>query len=241
MMKKILLLDIENQTKKLKELTTLLTQYDQIILVYASSNLQISLNDLLELSCAIQQQKLMIMKMPTSGADSADFGLTFIAGRLSVELEKGSSVDVMSDDKKLSYAVELLKTIGINSKQIKQPQQVECHQVSQIPHKSDIFKASEVSSSTTAKKDIYNSQYLAKHPHLSNLKKYCDYLMKIKNNKPSKLDALKNSIKSVLKVQNDSTVLNILNLLKKYKIVVEQENRLTYNMVEINRWHQIKP
>jgi len=43
-MQNILLLDIENQPKKIRELRTLLKQYDQVILVYAHSNLNIALD-----------------------------------------------------------------------------------------------------------------------------------------------------------------------------------------------------
>jgi hypothetical protein len=55
------------------------------------------------LSLAIQDKRLLIIKMPKIGKDSADFGLTFIAGRLSVQLGKGSLIDVMSNDTAMSY------------------------------------------------------------------------------------------------------------------------------------------
>ena len=112
-MKKVLLLDIENQSKKLRELTILLEQYHQVILVYATSNLVIALDDLMIFSQAIQEQRLLVIKMPKAGVNSADFGLTFIAGRLSATLEQGSCVDVMSNDKEMSYAVELLSQVEI--------------------------------------------------------------------------------------------------------------------------------
>ena len=58
--------------------------------------------------------------MPKTGANSADFGLTFIAGRLSAQLGKGSLIDVMSNDTAMSYAVELLDQVGIQSTLLKQ-------------------------------------------------------------------------------------------------------------------------
>ena len=43
-MQNILLLDIENQPKKVRELNFLLKQYSQVILVYANSHLNIALD-----------------------------------------------------------------------------------------------------------------------------------------------------------------------------------------------------
>jgi len=314
-MQNILLLDIENQPKKVRELNFLLKQYSQVILVYANSHLNIALDDLMELSLAIQDKRLLIIKMPKTGANSADFGLTFIAGRLSAQLDKGSSIDVMSNDAAMSYAVELLEQVGIQSAQLKQqltepkkmvevavttietkinPLQVTfvddtIHKAVQLllknqPKKSksllkslmswcslnqqqaedmllDLQKLQMVSikqnkleyhqkqmkkflqvngTKAVSDDDKMTMAYIKERPHLMHIKQYCDYLSKVNNNKPSKLETLSNSIKAALKFENQAQITHMLNLLKKYQIVQIQENKPVYLQNNIDLWAMLK-
>jgi hypothetical protein len=316
-MKKVLLLDIENQSKKLRELTILLEQYHQVILVYATSNLVIALDDLMIFSQAIQEQRLLVIKMPKAGVNSADFGLTFIAGRLSATLEQGSCVDVMSNDKEMSYAVELLSQVGIQSIQLKQliespknpepilvTQEKIVNQQESIPLVTqDITRVLEILVKNKPKKQKslkkslvvwcqidkgkanimiqtlqrmscimikedkikYNEQtiqsvllqsckkidispiademtmaYISVRPHLMRVKQYCNYLEKIKNNKPTKQSGLENSLKSVLKLEQDAPVKNMINLLKKHKIIQIDGQKIIYQVDSIMQWASIK-
>lgn len=109
-MKKILLLDIENIQKNEQELIQLLTQYQQIYLVYAKSPISISLDHLLTFASFIEKKRLVLIKMPKIGKDAADFGLAFLAGQLSIQLNaKEEAIDIMSNDKALEYIVDLLQ------------------------------------------------------------------------------------------------------------------------------------
>ena len=310
-MQKILLLDIENQPKKVRELNFLLKQYSQVIVVYANSNLNIALDDLMELSLAIQDKRLLIIKMPKTGANSADFGLTFIAGRLSAQLEKGSSIDVMSNDTAMSYAVELLGQIGIQSTHIKQlaePIKVEQSQLAvqeikikskppievnvdkkvlQLLAKNQPKKPKSLLKSLMSwcnlnlqqaeilleklqqikvvvieqNKCEYNKKELKKalgqgnlntpsqrltmteielRPHLMRIKQYCDYLSKVTNNKPSKIDSLSNSIKALFKFEKDEHVQQMINLLKKHQIIQLNAQKIVYLQSNIDIWSTIK-
>lgn len=318
MNKKILLLDIENQPKKIKELLLLLQQYTQVIVVYANTNLSVGLDDLLELSTAIHEQRLMIVKMPKAGANSADFGLTFIAGRLSAQLEKGSSIDVMSNDHALSYAVGLLDQIGIPSLQIRHPlenaKKTELIHTD-VTHIQDIkTKQENISDDSVqavlklllknqpkkyktlvkliaclcnfSKKQTENMiqhlqgigvisiqdnklqyaekqmkkilsknktqliseltdnkmtmPYIQVRPHLLRIKQYCDYLAKMVNSKPSKIETLSNSLKAVLKFENEAQVEHMLNLLKKHQILKFDENKIMYMQENIQLWSMLK-
>ena len=310
-MQNILLLDIENQPKKIRELNFLLKQYSQVIVVYANSNLNIALDDLMELSLAIQDKRLLIIKMPKTGANSADFGLTFIAGRLSAQLEKGSSIDVMSNDTAMSYAVELLGQIGIQSTHIKQlaePVKIEHSQLAvqeikikpkpqievnvdkkvlQLLAKNQPKKPKSLLKSLMSwcnlnlqqaeilleklqqikvvvieqNKCEYNKKELKKalgqgnlntpsqrltmteielRPHLMRIKQYCDYLSKVTNNKPSKIDSLSNSIKALFKFEKDEHVQQMINLLKKHQIIQLNAQKIVYLQSNIDIWSTIK-
>ena len=310
-MQNILLLDIENQPKKVRELNFLLKQYSQVILVYANSHLNIALDDLMELSLAIQDKRLLIIKMPKTGANSADFGLTFIAGRLSAQLEKGGSIDVMSNDTAMSYAVELLGQIGIQSTHIKQlaePVKIEQSQLAvqeikikpkpqievnvdkkvlQLLAKNQPKKPKSLLKSLMSwcnlnlqqaeilleklqqikvvvieqNKCEYNKKELKKalgqgnlnttsprltmteielRPHLMRIKQYCDYLSKVTNNKPSKIDTLSNSIKALFKFEKDEHVQQMINLLKKHQIIQLNAQKIVYLQSNIDIWSTIK-
>ncbi len=108
----ILLIDLENCQGHVDCLMDDLNQYSKVILCYAKTSARVPLDWLLSLSEVIQQGKLEIVKMAQVGKDSADFGLSFLAGRLSVQLLESSHFVILSDDKALDYVVQLLVTYG---------------------------------------------------------------------------------------------------------------------------------
>lgn len=108
----ILLIDLENCQGHVDCLMDDLNQYSKVILCYAKTSARVPLDWLLSLSEVIQQSKLEIVKMAQVGKDSADFGLSFLAGRLSVQLLEPSHFVILSDDKALDYVVQLLTTYG---------------------------------------------------------------------------------------------------------------------------------
>lgn len=108
----ILLIDLENCQGHVDCLMEDLKQFSKVILCYAKTNAKIPLDWLVALSQVIQQGRLEILKMSHSGKDSADFGLSFLAGRLSVELSQPSHFVILSDDKALDYVISLLNHYG---------------------------------------------------------------------------------------------------------------------------------
>lgn len=108
----ILLIDLENCQGHIEWLMDDLQQFSRVILCYARTNAKIPLDWLTVLSHVIQQGRLEILKMSQVGKDSADFGLSFLAGRLSVQLSQPSHFIILSDDKALDYVIDLLTTYG---------------------------------------------------------------------------------------------------------------------------------
>lgn len=220
MNQKILLLDIENQPKKIRELNNLLEQYSQVILVYANSHLNIALDDLTALSLAIQEKRLLIIKMPKAGANSADFGLTFIAGRLSAQLENGSSIDVMSNDNAMSYAVELLEQIGIQSVQLKQP--------------LDVVKTVESNSIFNEKKTEIELKLQSKPQQTTideNVKKALQFLPK---NQPKKQKSLIKALISWCNL-NQKQAEKVLKQLENLGVITCNENKLIYDANQLKK------
>lgn len=119
-MKKVLLLDIENIQKNEQELVQLLKEYQQVYLVYAKSPTTLTLDGLLTFVPLINEKRLVLVKMPKMGKDSADFGLAFLAGQLSIQLNPDEyNIKIMSNDKALDYVVDLLKIMQFDVEQIK--------------------------------------------------------------------------------------------------------------------------
>lgn len=140
-MKKILLLDIENLHKTEKELLKYLSQYQLIYLVYAKSPVNFSLDGLVKLAPFVMNGKLKILKMPKLGKDAADFGLAFIAGQLSVQMQaKEYCFDVMSNDHSMEYVVDLLKLAQFDVKIIHEKPLIAYQQIQEIKSEFNLNK-----------------------------------------------------------------------------------------------------
>ena len=217
--KKILLLDIENIHQTETQLLKLLKTYHAVYLVYAKSPVALSLDALTLLSPFVTQKKLVIIKMPKIGKDAADIGLAFLAGQLSIQMNKNETVfDVMSNDGILDYVVSLLDVMGFKASQIKHP----------VVQKSD--------KNPSVKITLPEPEEFDQKPHLQKIKHYCDYLKKCSNNKPSKISALLNSVQSVLKSEKITQSDDFINLLKKWNILKQNGESIVYSQEIIDAW-----
>lgn len=308
-MKKVLLLDIENLHKSEKELLKYLSEYQFVYLVYAKSPINLSLDGLQMLSDFVSKKKLVLIKMPKIGPDAADFGLAFLAGQLSIQMDKSNvEFDVMSNDKKIEYIVDLLTVMGFKSQQLKrdllsspskefklinqetdlssdelkpllfaiqlllknQPkqfnslnnalkswlkgytsntrkiiEQLKDYQLIQIKDQTvsyelsrmkDALKFREKGEVQALSKALPSVDEIQIKPHLQRVKQYCDYLSKISNNKPAKLNSLLNSIQSVLKLNAQQLAQDFINILIKQNIVKQESTKLIYNDSLIEAW-----
>ena len=202
-MKKILLLDIENSHKTENEIQQFLSQYQYVYLVYAKSPMCISLDGLVALSPYVMNEKLKIFKMPKMGKDSADFGLTFIAGQLSTQVKADEySFDIMSNDKKFEYIVDLLTNLHFQAVQIK-------HEV--------VANKSQKPEKCTEKISKKEQEQLLKVVNL------------LKNTSPKKLVGLQNCLKSWLKI-TETAVKAQIELLKKYQLIRIEHDAVSYSL-----------
>ena len=70
------------------------------------------------LSAMINVGKLKIFKMPNSGKNAADFGISFYAGVLTQQLQQEVKFVIVSNDKDLDHVVNLLKSQGRSAERI---------------------------------------------------------------------------------------------------------------------------
>ncbi|MBF7683734.1 hypothetical protein I2F27_10445 [Acinetobacter sp. B5B] len=266
-MNKILLIDIENCGRALHQLQSSLNDYAQVYVVYATSNVNFSLDELHEFLPFIQAGRFHVLKMSKVGKDAADFGLAFWAGKLSQQYHAQEVVfEIVSHDHAMQYVSELLQQQGFHV-DVKQ-QLVEnledvlwvklLHTWSKVQNKPTTSEACVNAICSWVKVDRVQAERLLqrliaqKHflvnkkttqvsqkPHLQFLHDYCCYLAKQKS-KPTTKKALCNSIKNVMRIEHEQTLKDRFNLLCKHCIVAvnDQNNKLQYNMNVISRYAQ---
>ena len=263
-MNKILLIDIENCGHALHQLEEKLQTYTQIYVVYATSNVNLSLDGLYLLIPFIQNQRFHLVKMPTVGKDAADFGLAFIAGQLSQQYQPiDTSFEIISNDHAMDYVAELLQRqnfeVEVKKKAVQTSDILEklvstLAKVNNKPTSEEAFLNSIMS---WTKVDRTQANLLLKQvlqlgvltadekekivpqvkPHLVFLQQYCQYLFN-QNNRPATQKTLLNSIKTVMNIEKETTLIDRYNLLVKHKIVIqnEQNNKVQYNLEEIKKY-----
>jgi hypothetical protein len=117
----VLLIDLENCPSQINELLENLKNYSQVVICYAQSGAKIPIDWILPLTKVVNDDHLKIIKMPTIGKNSADFGIAFWAGVLMARINEQTHFDIISNDTDLDYVVELLNAEQCVAKRIGKP------------------------------------------------------------------------------------------------------------------------
>ncbi len=137
-----ILIDAENIDCTTKMLLDCLNKYEKVYLVFAHLLKKLSFNDLADLCHYIKDGRLNIIKMDSIGPNSADMGLSFIAGKLSSVMEFGSHIEILSKDQLFSNTVSLLKRSGFSARQVrfyaKKNEFPELHEFPELPEPLEI-------------------------------------------------------------------------------------------------------
>ena len=105
---RVLLIDLENCPNQVQQLMENLEKYSHVVVCYAQSGAKIPLDWVIPLTTTVNDDRLKIVKMPNSGKNSADFGITFWAGILMAQLPLQAHFDIVSNDTDLDHVVSLL-------------------------------------------------------------------------------------------------------------------------------------
>lgn len=114
---RILLIDIDNCPSEINKIIENLNIYTRIIICYGGQIPKISLNLVVLLADAIHEKKLEIIGMTKKGKNAADFGLCFLAGRLSAQMPQAEFL-ILSNDSDLDHVVNMLKDFKHSVKRI---------------------------------------------------------------------------------------------------------------------------
>ena len=107
---RVLLVDLDNCPKQMEHLHHSIEQFTRVIACYGGTEPKVPLNIVTFLAQAINSGRLEIVGMEKNGKNAADFGLTFWAGRLMAELPPETDFTILSQDKDLDHAVNLLRS-----------------------------------------------------------------------------------------------------------------------------------
>jgi hypothetical protein len=211
-MPRVLLIDLENCPSQIHQLMSDLEQYSQIVVCYAQSGAKIPIDWIMALTATINNNKLKLVKMPTVGKNSADFGITFWAGVLMAQLPPQTHFDIVSNDTDLDYLVSLLisqqrsaKRVGIKKEN---------------PPTLTEIKTTEIKIPSSETQDHY-------------LYEYCLHL--VNHSKPAKKETLLNSIKAKFK-SDDIDTTQLVETLIKNGVITINENKIAYNQQKLNQF-----
>lgn len=110
----VLLIDLENCPNQINKLLNDLEQFSHVVICYAQSGAKIPLDWLLPLTAMINASKLHIQKMPGTGKNAADFGISFFAGALMQQLPVQTHFVIVSEDTDLEHVVRLLNSLKVH-------------------------------------------------------------------------------------------------------------------------------
>lgn len=239
-MNKILLIDIENCGRALHQLQRQLNEYAQVYVVYATSNVNFSLDELHDFLPFIQAGRFHLLKMSKAGKDAADHAMCYVT-----ELLQRQGFDVTIKYQLVEQVEDVLwvKLLHTWSKVQNKPTTANaCINAICSWLKVDRLQAEHLLKRLITEKYFVSTQkapVVRVKPHLQFLYEYSCYLAKQKS-KPATKSALLNSIKNVMKIDKERTLIDRFHLLCKHCIVStnDKNNKLQYNTEVICRYVQ---
>lgn len=211
---RVLLIDLENCPSEINQLMTHLEKYSMVVVCYAQSGAKIPIDWLMPLTGIVNNKRLKWVKMPTTGKNAADFGITFWAGVLMAKLPPNTHFDIVSNDTDLDHVVGLL---------IDQKRTAE-----RVGTKKEVLPVSSVIKPTAINIPSVKTQ----NHHLY---ESCLYLISMTNNKPTKKETLSNSLKSKFK-SNNIDENQLIEMLVKNGVITINTNKIVYNQQKLNQF-----
>jgi hypothetical protein len=116
---RFILIDLDNCPGQLDHLKSWIESSTRIVICHGRTGIpKVPLDLVPSLAQAIQTEKLEICVMPVNGKNAADFGLTFIAGRLCAQSDPSTEFTIISEDSDLDHAVTMLIHSGRKAQRI---------------------------------------------------------------------------------------------------------------------------
>lgn len=216
----VLMIDLENCPGQINDLLDGLDQYAQVVICYAQSGAKVPLHWIHALSQALISGRLKIIRMPASGKNAADFGISFYAGMLAHQLPE-AEFTIVSNDSDLDHVVLLLRSLKHDAKR-----------------SGNRLTSASTANESTANSALSSPQNALGHQMVTSATEgksvatFCAMLLKQTQNRPCKVEGLMNSLKSHL-YQSETLAQGAFDQLKKRGVIVVHESKVTFNNVAL--------
>ncbi|MEN9848373.1 MAG: hypothetical protein RL368_1113 [Pseudomonadota bacterium] len=197
--KKVVLIDIDNCPNELANILKNMKLYTRIIICYGGQIPKIPLNLIYSFAEAINDKKLDVIGMTKKGKNAADFGLCFLAGRLSLEMPTAEFL-IVSNDTDLDHAVNMLTHFG--------------HKAQRIGTKQESTDESGLVVATTAILNNSDSTALVATSLPQIVAEYVQKTLSNSHARPSKSSTLLNSIKAFCRTKYPDKETQVFNYMK---------------------------
>ncbi|WP_006786362.1 PIN domain-containing protein [Thiorhodospira sibirica] len=197
---RVLLVDLENCPTQFTQLAQRFDDFTKILICYANPSVKLPIDLLIPLSKAIAEHRLTLHKMEAIGKNAADFGITFLAGMLAMQLPPDTEFWILSNDKDLDHVITLL---GQHQRQ--------AQRISNLERETP-FTPSNQEPSTDPDPLIV----------------YCQHLSNYSKNRPAKEQTLRNSIKAKLPKQSDAVHQALLQKLQTVGAIHIKDQKVSY-------------
>ena len=217
MLKKVVLLDLENNMPTAKMLSDIVEHYPVIYFFNCKAKFEFALEDLTELSTWISSGQIVILDTPP--AREREFEYAMIVGQLMALLEPETHTEVISAMPESTLLVKMMASSNL-----------ECSLI-QIERES-------TQSPQPKKSTLPNIESIKRKPQLSLVKKYCDALGQM-TGQPKTVESLCHSVSNILKIVPEKAQ-NLVGTLINLKIIRREEQKISVRKKVLKQWTDIE-
>ena len=217
----VLLIDLENCPHQIGGLLDQLDRYARVVICYAQSGAKIPLDWLPALSQMLTAGRLQIQRMPSTGKNAADFGISFFAGVLTQQIPD-ASFTIVSNDTDLDHVVQLLHSLKREAKRSGSHAAVPMAELQPAPSPSSKVPpatAAPASQATTTR----------------TLGTFCAQMLVHSGNRPGKAESLLNALKAHFQ-QSEGVAHHVFKQLEQLGIVRLDGTKVTFNEDKLTEW-----
>ena len=213
MLKKVVLLDLENNIPTAKMLRDIVEHYPVIYFFNCTGQFQFRLEDMTELSTWISSGQVVILDTPK--AREKEFEYAMIVGQLMALLEPETHTEVISAMPESTLLVKMMASSNLECSLI----QIERESVSPQQPKKSILP---------------NLETIKQRPQLSLIKKYCDALGQM-TGQPKTVESLRHSVSNILKVVPEKAQ-HLVGMLINLRIIHREEQKVSVRKKVLKQW-----
>lgn len=221
----VLLIDLENCPSQVNGLLEQLGTYDKVLICYAQSGAKVPLDWLPALSQTLNSGRLQIVRMPCSGKNAADFGISFFAGMLAQQYPD-AGFTIVSNDTDLDHVVLLLQSLQRSAKRSGHKPPAPSSESTPAQTSAPVAAPSASAPAATATPTPTAGRTLGS---------FCAQMKLHAHNRPSKVESLLNALKSHFH-QSEPLAQHVFKQLKQVGVIEVEGTKVTFDNLRLSEW-----